>query len=649
MELASDFADIVELKKSFALRKGFYFSFDAFLALAVMSASLLVVVQSSEISNDPFKSETVSYQKANLAGQDAMKLASRETFREFDSSFQQELVDETVMESPDLDRTILDGISLLWAARNFSYAEETAERYFDSRVPDEYEYRLQVTESGSSTNIYRTEEMPSSPDSVSSISRLVSGHKIDRPSEGFQARARATETEQNQTKIVNIPMMGSGGLNQRLFLEKDFQVNASEIHSATLFFAAHWGESNFQSNVVSVNGQELDVGGSNPGDWLYYADKNGTQLGFDRVDVTSEVKDGWNRFNLEFKNQNNHHVHIHPGTRIRVRYSTDNRLTSEDKRDYFTEVESETSNKNKRGGAWITKPFFIPEDADVHNVSLRVKAANLQDIDGRSDLQVYLNREKVYTENVSGDTTAQVQLKDDVENGTNVLSVYGNVKLFDGRINSSSFLAWKNGNPTIYSDPRNNPGESSSLYVNYSSSSTGLQFGKLRVVDSRTVGGEPANPKEFQDTVDEDIELLNYFVNLAQLDSRNVTLEAGQDSLETVFVSPREFATPSKIRVSPDRLEEGETNKFRLSDECSINCSVLPESSIEQHVLVPSQVGYGDLFENRSAAVDDARERLREALGRYADATSIDSDTLSTGNQPYLWGPASVKLVIWRD
>lgn len=623
--------------------KGFYFSFDAFLALTVMSASLFVVAQSSDISTDPFRSGTVSYQRASLSGQDAMKLASQEDFYSFNSSFRNDLVDETVMEESDLNRTILDGVSLLWAARNFSYARKTARNYFGSRLPDKYEYRLQVTESGTTTVIHETSSIPSNPDSVSSISRLVSGHKIDRPSEGFQSRARATETEQNQTRVVNIPMMGSGGPNQRLFLEKKFRLNASEIHNATLYFAAHWGESNINSAEVKLNGNSLPVGN----DWLYHVEKNGTGIGFDRVNVTSEVQDGWNRFYMELKNQNNHHVHIHPGTRIRVRYSTDN-LTDRGKKHYFTDIESEAQNVNKKGGAWITKPVTIPSNATVNNVSLHLELRNIQDVSGRDDVQVYLNSNKVHAENVSGDTSVDLQLKDRVEEGTNVLSVYANVKLFDGRINSSSFLGYSNGNPRIYSDPENDPDDSSRLYIDVESPSTGLQYGKIKVIDSQTAGGSADNPKIFSRKFEEGPELLDVYVNLAQLDSRNVTVEAGPGSLSHVFTSPRDYATPSEIRVDPDILEQGTTNDFRVSDQCQINCSVLPYTGIETHVLVPSQVGYGGLFENRSAAVDDANQRLEDLMGQYADATSIENDVVSTGNQPYLWGPASVKLVIWQ-
>ncbi len=183
-------------------RKGFYFSFDAFLALVVMTMSLVIVGQSSDIASDPFRSNTIDFRNADTTGQDSMRLASRQTFQVFGDSFQQELVNETVMEDSDLNRTILDGITLLWAARNLSYAKESAQRYFNSSLPERYQYRLQVNEDGNETVIYATSGIPSNPDSVSSISRLVSGHKIDRPSEGFQARASLSEVKKRERETL---------------------------------------------------------------------------------------------------------------------------------------------------------------------------------------------------------------------------------------------------------------------------------------------------------------------------------------------------------------------------------------------------------------------------------------------------------------
>lgn len=625
--------------------KGFYFSFDAIIAFTVIAASLAIVAQSSMLASDSFDVSTASYQQANIEGEDAMKLASRQDFSYFNDSFRQELTENTVMEEEDLDRNIVDGVTLLWAARNFTYASEVSERYFDSRIPDRYGYRLEVNSDGDQRSIYRTGETPDSASSVTSISRLVSGHQIDQPSEGFQARARAVKSEVNRTKVVNIPMMGSGGTNLKMLLDKKFKLNASDIRSAEIYFSAQWGESNFNSNEIQLNGQEIDIGGSSSSDWDYYAEKDGTTLGYDTADITDEVKKGWNNFHLDFTNQNSHHVHIHPGTRIEITYSKEDTFQPESERNYFTNIESEGQNSNKRGGAWITKPFYIPESASINNISTRLNVRNIRDVSGRSDLKVYLNDEVVYSENLSGSAVRTVDLTSKAETGNNVLSVYANTFVEDGEI--TGFGGYP-GNPTIYSDPENNPDSSSSLLVDYDSTDSGLVYNRLELVTSEEVGGSPTNPKSFGEDFRENVSLSSVYINLAQLDSKNVTLTA-QSGREKVFSSPREFATPTKIGVDAADIEKGQINYFEVSEECQDSCQILPETSVEKHVLVPSQVGYGGLYGNRSAAVEDARKRLQTRLGRYAKATEVDDDVLSTGSQPYLWGPASVRLVVWDE
>jgi len=102
-----------------------------------------------------------------------------------------------------------------------------------------------------------------------------------------------------------------------------------------------------------------------------------------------------------------------------------------------------------------------------------------------------------------------------------------------------------------------------------------------------------------------------------------------------MYIDPNFYVSPGK-------------NEIKLEDE-NPDTRFAPESSLEKTVMVPNQVGYGDLFENESAAVNDAEQRLNDLMGEYAEATSIEDETLSTGNQPYLWGPAEVRLVVWRE
>ena len=183
------------------MRKGFYFSFDALMALTVMSASLFVVIQSSDVANDPYSSSEIDYRQSTITGQDALKLASDQNFNAyFNDSYRQQLVDNTVMNSEDMDRTIVDGIALMWAAQNKTYAKKTAKLYFESKVPDRYGYRIQVGETNPENVLYNTSKSDMNSSVVTSTSRLVSGHEIGEPSEGYQARMSLSSVTKEETK-----------------------------------------------------------------------------------------------------------------------------------------------------------------------------------------------------------------------------------------------------------------------------------------------------------------------------------------------------------------------------------------------------------------------------------------------------------------
>jgi len=637
------------------VRKGFYFSFDAFLALSVMAATLAMVSQSSVIASNNFQVSNIDYKKSTTTGQDAMKLASQQNFYSFNSSFRQELKDETVMTESDFDRTIIDGVSLLWAARNFSHAEEVAQKYFDSKVPESYDYRLEVNQDNT-TVIYKTSDMPNNPETVSSISRLVSGHRIDRPSEGFQARARAVEATTNQTKVVNIPMMGSGAYTNKLEVNRSFYIPASKIRNSTMYLSMKWGQSNFDSATVEINGQsaieksDMDI------------DESGkAHYGFGKVNVAEYVEPGWNSFNVIFPNQdskNNYHAQFQPGTRIETVYTQDVEKVKSRDWEYLTDVFSEASNNNNKGGVWYNYPLQVPKDADVDNATLQLDIRNLED-HRKDDLQVYLNDELIHNESAPVNEIMELEFSDKLKPKTNVLSIYGNVKLDGSSIEDFTHTGSNGPGPRIYSDPINEEG--SRIKLSYESPGQELEFGLIELTWTNEIGSDiteslnsRSNPAYFNHTFDEKFDIINTYLNVVQRNSINVTHRAGIDSQETVYESSRTRANPSKIETGPELVSGGNTTEYGYKDTCYDGqqrnfCEVLPESSIEIQLGLPSQVGYGELFENESDAVKNANQRLEEQLGKFAEATEIEHDTASTGNQPYLWGPASVRLVIWRE
>lgn len=628
-------------------RKGFYFSFDAFLALTVMVTSLLVVGQSSKVASDPFRANSISYKKADINGQDAMRLASRQKFTWYSQSFQDELVDKTVMEKKDLNRTILDGITLLWAARNISHAEEATQKYFDSQVPKGYNYSLRVNEGGSSTTIHESSKIPSGPGSVASVSRLVSGHQIDKPSEGFQSRARASGITKNITQIVPMPPLGAANANGDLEVEKKFDVeDVDKIHNATFYMAVHYnGDSKFEN--FKINGrQHSDV----KFDWIY---DDGT-VAYGTLDVTSKVEGGANNISVKMNSApQSFHSHFHPGTKLEVSYSTDRRAQLNEKvhkRIYLENIISGGTGATN-SGIFSTKQFTIPDGAEIINASYHLHGKSMEGapVLCNESVRVLFNGDKVYCGSHVGDFEKEINLpKDDIEQGTNVLTTY---------LNQEENQFFGGMETQLYSDFETD--SSSHIDIWYNKSSSALRYGQIKISASEKIGAGPDEPLEFDVEFDHD-DLASTKLYMAQNYSYGPKIEAKEagQPYETVFDAPAARSAPTSMYIAPKYYDVDSTNTLRLSDEAGQflvlpqaeegEPNYLPESTFQKTFWIDSLVGYGSLFPNRTAAENDARNRLKDHLGDFADASTISEETVSTGSQPYLWGPASIKLVVWK-
>lgn len=113
---------------------------------------------------------------------------------------------------------------------------------------------------------------------------------------------------------------------------------------------------------------------------------------------------------------------------------------------------------------------------------------------------------------------------------------------------------------------------------------------------------------------------------------------------------------PGTFTYLPVRFFElDKTNYVRVGDKdddryLNTEISTLfgnKRSIIEYIFSVPSQVGYGDVFENQTDASNDAISRLNNILGNYAHASDIQTESYSVSNIPYMWGPVSVRVRLW--
>ncbi|MFB6192951.1 MAG: GEVED domain-containing protein [Candidatus Nanohaloarchaea archaeon] len=199
-------------------RKGFYFSMDAVVALMVMSASMMLVMQISDSASSQFQTESSEYRKLGTTGRDAMKLASAQDLTALNESLQ-DYIRPTVGEEA-MTKSVLNGISLLWARGNRTAAQRVAKAYFGQKIPENYEFAVNISESGESYLIYRSKMMQGAPQIVTSTSTLVSGHMINKSSTGYRARALLTEVDKNATKRVFMGgYVGQGVVTYNVSLE----------------------------------------------------------------------------------------------------------------------------------------------------------------------------------------------------------------------------------------------------------------------------------------------------------------------------------------------------------------------------------------------------------------------------------------------
>lgn len=652
-------------------RRGFYFSFDALMALTLMGVATIFLMSTSDPVRQSLDTTGSSYRETNNIAEDATQIAIRSTLREsFSDGHVQSYIDDTSLDAEDADKSVLDVISILWASNETETARNVTRAFFGDIMGSEFGYRLSLLDQQRNV-IFNTSFVPADAEFAANAKRIVSGVARNQPSEGFLARARAEEVDKNTTEVFEIPMGGSSvksGASHALEVNRSFTLDAAEITNGTLYLSLHTGGSDEASMDVNVNGQDAGF----PNNWDYNVDKDGKKLLFHSKDITSLLRSGENFIYVNAKNTGGagptESVHVHPGARAEVEYRATgggNLTNTVDETKYFPNILTH-GHASDDHGVWSVMPYFIPENASVENVTLNLRAL---DVDGDTaigdeEFQVYLNDEKLnvsqFCDTVVNELdcdmlpgehniTAELDLTNKTRNGTNVIAVYFNTFLdSSGAINGFG----DDDRIELYSDPLQFPDNSSRLTYSYTRGRSGLIFGKIDLSRTEELGGVRSNPKSFNHTFNQSSSLLSSFVHLATLDNENTTIQVKDENsgFRTAFESPRPFANPTDIFVDPSYYNTtmNATNTVNISDDCQVSCDILPETAFERRILIQSQVGYGDTFQNRSAAVTDARERLNKTLGEFVDATDIVSSALSVSNLPWLFGPVTVELEVWK-
>ncbi len=621
-------------------RKGFLLSLDAIIAIGLI---LTLVMFLSGLSFT-YQSPELKYQRLYYTGKDTLMLlenARIEQLQDFDVI--QYYQGTGILTQEDQDKTILDIMGSFWATDNATlhdYASNITGQVLNATLPPSYSYSVILDDD----TIYQRDLGEGSY--LARLSTIVSGIQRGEPVEGYLARAWASKIKKNTTDVIPFHIEGAGNMGGKLEIWKRFNLNAMQIINATFYISAHYGASADEFENLFINGNNV----KNRIDWIHEDTRSIGTGAFGVAEVTDVIVSGDNEIYLRFKN-NLYNSHIHPGMRLEITYQTEevkNASAIEKQRVYFDHI---VSNKlgSRKSGIWALVPFYIPRDAVVRNVTAHIRAEDIDDVADRDDVNIYFN-DSIYTSfdaPPSGIVDVTYNFTNMTSEGTNWVLVQLNYRITNTWW--GQFDDFKGEGETIlYSDPMVDPDGSSYIEFEYEVSGKKLYYGYVDVTLSENMGGPLENPKLYNITFDGNV-LENVFEHVAQLfsDTMNISVWPEGDSPQLIFTTPVPRAIPSSIYIDPSYFNESGNNFINTDDVCE-DCYILPESSLEYALWIPSSVGYGLVNETEQGALDDAIRRLNGVLGKYAVATSIETEVNSVSGVPSMWGPVEMEVRVWN-
>jgi hypothetical protein len=206
--------------------------------------------------------------------------------------------------------------------------------------------------------------------------------------------------------------------------------------------------------------------------------------------------------------------------------------------------------------------------------------------------------------------------------------------------------------------------EDSSISFNYTDEDEG-SFGSIELQQSSDrFGGEVESPKQGTFTVPDGVKpvsgkITSYSAN-RWTDRAAINTTGSMKKFYRLWKYDSEYrqlGDPFKIHIPEDKIAKG-ANKVEVDtalDKSSPEGGS-PDNRVLYTVRVNGSVGYGQLFENKSFAEKDAEERLKQKLDVNEDgspdvsinSSGVDLSSSFTEEQPFIWGPAVFKMVVWQ-
>lgn len=252
--------NLLAVSKRMKKRKGVYFSIDAVIALIVLFSAFFLIFNVNYFSSHKLQVQENSYRKLNMISEDALQVMSKKSLSSLSKSKRGYLINETSLTSQDLDKSVLDGIVLLWSLQNksgenFDASVNLTQTQISQLIPEGYNYSLSIEDpSGNSYLVYNSFNK-SKLDMLTSSSRVLSGYKKNVSSEGYVSKALLSEVKKEESKYSYFGgYVGEGVVYKNLSLPEfdsivNFTIEADTSGNFTLKI-----NDNFSGNYSSTSG-----------------------------------------------------------------------------------------------------------------------------------------------------------------------------------------------------------------------------------------------------------------------------------------------------------------------------------------------------------------------------------------------------------
>ncbi len=198
--------------------KGFLLSLDAMFAVSILTLVALFMV----MLINTYSSPELTYQRYYYAGKDLVYIFEQSPMSSLGHlPVVQNYTEKGILESEDMERTILDVIGSFWTSGNMSEAENLTKGILDSLL-NETGHDYQILFGGDS--IYNS-SAPPHDSFLARLTTVVSGYEKTRPVDGYMAKVYISKAKKTASSFLYFGgYVGEGNITRTLALPEDANV-----------------------------------------------------------------------------------------------------------------------------------------------------------------------------------------------------------------------------------------------------------------------------------------------------------------------------------------------------------------------------------------------------------------------------------------